>query len=503
MENSGQMVSFYLAKEIFGIELAYVQEIIRLPEMVQVPGAPGYFAGLANLRGSLLPVISGRARFGLPDGEATEATRVVVLDYRGEKLGFIVDRMSEVVNLEEAVIENLDSSGNGCGLLKKVAKLNEGKKIVLLIDAVALFPQLSEGEEGASRQVVMDAGQQKDTLVASEELQQFVGFKLAEEEYAVNIELVQEIVWVPEYISRSPGLAHYMDGLFSLRSRTVPMLNLRRYFGLPDEPYGERARVIVLNVGRNNRKSVFGLGVDAVSEVLRFQTEEIEPLPELLRGEATRNLSGVCKIGGSGRLIYLLDALSILEENDVSLEQHEQEAEQESSERRLAEEQQFVVFHLAKEAYALPIMQVKEIIRVPEIVGVPGAPYFIAGVINIRGSVLPVINLRRKLGLPEKEDDEGTRIVVVETNAGPTGLIVDAVREVRKISVSLIAETPAVLRAQVATRYLRGVVRTKEKEQLILLLDLEHILSAEEQKAVAEVLEEASVNTVPDADKNA
>lgn len=502
MENSGQMVSFYLAKEIFGIELAYVQEIIRLPEMVQVPGAPGYFAGLANLRGSLLPVISGRARFGLPDSEATEATRVVVLDYRGEKLGFIVDRMSEVVNLEEAIVENLDSAGDSGGLLKKVAKLNEGKKIVLLIDAAALFPSLSDGEEGASR-LVVDAGQQKDTLVASEELQQFVGFKLAEEEYAVNIELVQEIVWVPEYISRSPGLAHYMDGLFSLRSRTVPMLNLRRYFGLPDEPYGERARVIVLNVGQNSRKSVFGLGVDAVSEVLRFRTGEIEPLPELLRGEATRNLSGVCKIGGSGRLIYLLDALSILEENDVSLEQHEQEAEQESSERRLAEEQQFVVFHLAKEAYALPIMQVKEIIRVPEIVGVPGAPYFIAGVINIRGSVLPVINLRRKLSLPEKEGDEGTRIVVVETNAGPTGLIVDAVREVRKISVSLIAETPAVLRAQVATRYLRGVVRTKEKEQLILLLDLEHILSAEEQKAVAEVLEEASANTVPDADKNA
>jgi len=502
VENSGQMVSFYLAKEIFGIELAYVQEIIRLPEMVQVPGAPGYFAGLANLRGSLLPVISGRARFGLPDSEATEATRVVVLDYRGEKLGFIVDRMSEVVNLEEAIVENLDSAGDSGGLLKKVAKLNEGKKIVLLIDAAALFPSLSDGEEGASR-LVVDAGQQKDTLVASEELQQFVGFKLAEEEYAVNIELVQEIVWVPEYISRSPGLAHYMDGLFSLRSRTVPMLNLRRYFGLPDEPYGERARVIVLNVGQNSRKSVFGLGVDAVSEVLRFRTGEIEPLPELLRGEATRNLSGVCKIGGSGRLIYLLDALSILEENDVSLEQHEQEAEQESSERRLAEEQQFVVFHLAKEAYALPIMQVKEIIRVPEIVGVPGAPYFIAGVINIRGSVLPVINLRRKLSLPEKEGDEGTRIVVVETNAGPTGLIVDAVREVRKISVSLIAETPAVLRAQVATRYLRGVVRTKEKEQLILLLDLEHILSAEEQKAVAEVLEEASANTVPDADKNA
>lgn len=491
MKNSGQMVSFYLAREIFGIELAFVQEIIRLPEMVKVPGAPPYFAGLANLRGSILPVISGRARFGLPDAEATEATRVVVLDFRGEKLGFIVDRMSEVVNLEEAVMEDLASAGERSGLLRKVAKLEEGKKIILMIDAAALFARHDDDGAGHFRQVYLETGRQAEDAAAREELQQFVGFKLAEEEYAVNIELVQEIVFLPEYISRSPGLAHYMDGLFSLRSRTVPLLNLRRYFGLPEEPYGERSRVIVLNAAVNGKKILVGLGVDAVTEVLRFRPEETEPLPELLRGEATRNLNGVCKLGGGKRLIYLLDALSILEESEAAAEEGEEREEgREREEKRFAEEQQFVVFHLAKEAYALSIALVREIIRVPDVVRVPRAPFFIEGVVNIRGNVLPVINLRRKLNLAEKERDEGTRIVVVETGSGPTGLIVDAVREVRKISVAAIAETPAVLRAEAATRYLRGVAR--DRQQLILLLDLEHVLSAEEQKALLEALEEAS-----------
>jgi len=301
---------------------------------------------------------------------------------------------------------------------------------------------------------------------------------------------VQEIVWVPDQISRSPGFPHYMDGLFSLRRRTVPMLNLRRFFSLPDVPYDDRARVLVLNLNNNGKKTVFGLGVDAITEVLRFTAEEIEPLPELLRGEATRNLTGVCKLGEGKRLIYLLDPQSILTEGEINLEGASDEEGEVSSERRMVSEEQFVIFHLQEEEYAVTIQSVKEIIRLPEIVRVPRAPSYVEGVINIRGNILPVINLRLKLNLPDRESDDRSRIVVVDMNGVSTGLIVDAVREVRKISADQIAPVPVILKAHLDTSYLQGVVKSADLRRSILLLNLQNILTGAEKMEVSQVIED-------------
>ncbi|HOV80866.1 MAG TPA: chemotaxis protein CheW [Bacillota bacterium] len=486
MENtSGQMVTFYLDKELFGIELTYVKEIIRLPEMVRVPGTPTYFSGLANLRGNLLPVIDGRRRFSLPDAAETDATRVVVLEYRGETIGYTVDRMSEVINLENATEDTLRAAQGREDLISRVIKMNDGSAMVMVINIEVMFPRLEEaGPKNYSGVAVQE---RVDEAAGREDLKQFVGFKLADEEYAVAIDTVQEIVWVPEQISRSPGFPHYMDGLFSLRQRTVPMLNLRRFFGLPDRPYDDRSRALVLSLKDGDKKTVFGLGVDSITEVLRFTVEEIEPLPELLRGEATRNLTGVCKLGEGKRLIYLLDPCSILAEGEISLDGAGDEEGEAALERRAVSEEQFVIFHLQEEDYAVTIQSVKEIIRLPEIVRVPRAPAYVEGVINIRGAILPVVNLRLKLGLQSKESDDRSRIVVVDLNGVSTGLVVDAVREVRKISADQIAPVPEVLKAHLDTGYLHGVVRPADSQRSILLLDLKNILTGAEQKEVAQV----------------
>ncbi len=491
MENkSGQLVTFYLNEELFGIELDYVKEIIRLPDMVRVPGTPPYFSGLANLRGVLLPVIDGRRRFNLPEAEPTEATRVIVLEFGGETVGYVVDRMSEVINLESAAEEEIQSGGTREGLISKVVKTD--KKMVMVVNIEALFLS-SRGEDESVRlrrtTSVGGIGGGSEA-VAKEELKQFVGFKLADEEYAVAIEAVQEIVWVPEKISRSPGFPPYVDGLFFLRSRTIPMLNMRSYFLLPEHPYDERSRVLVLNISGPSGERIFGMGVDAVTEVLRFTEGEIEPLPKFLGGETVKNLTGVCKLEGGNRLIYLLDPSTLLEgEEEIVLAAAEGSDEAEAKEQKGEVENQFVLFHLAEEDYALNIQNVQEIIRVPDVVRVPRAPSYVEGVINIRGNVLPVINLRSKLGLPASSYDDRTRIVVVDIDGTVTGLVVDAVREVKKISASQIAESPRMLKDHLATNYLQGVVKQEDGRRSILLLNLNNVLSEVERSNLHEITE--------------
>lgn len=134
-------------------------------------------------------------------------------------------------------------------------------------------------------------------------------------------------------------------------------------------------------------------------------------------------------------------------------------------------EEQLVVFQLADQIYALPIQETQEIILMTEVTRIPNTSYYLEGIINLRGTILPVINLNRRLGLAEKEIDEDTRIIVVEKNGSKVGMIVDAVLEVGRYSESEL-EPPSNIAGN--DSYLRGVV--KKGDQLWLLLDLERVL---------------------------
>lgn len=141
----------------------------------------------------------------------------------------------------------------------------------------------------------------------------------------------------------------------------------------------------------------------------------------------------------------------------------------------LSEINQVVSFRLGEEEYGAEINNVREIIRVLNITQVPQAPHFIEGVINLRGTVIPVINLRRRFGLPEIENDKNTRIVVVDVEGREIGIIVDAVAEVLRIPAEQITPPPAVV-AGIGREYLLGVGQLENR--LLVLLDLKKILSA-------------------------
>ena len=132
-------------------------------------------------------------------------------------------------------------------------------------------------------------------------------------------------------------------------------------------------------------------------------------------------------------------------------------------------EEQFVAFRLADEIYGIPIMLVHEIIRSCDITQIPRTADYVRGVVNLRGKIVPVIDLRKRLGLPDVEQTNSTRIVVVEVDENVVGMIVDAVTEVFRIPESQI-EPPVELVADVENDLIRGV--GKKEDQLIILLDI-------------------------------
>jgi len=489
-ETSEQLVTFYLHAELFGLEMKYVREIIRLPEMVRVPGAPAYFCGLANLRGEILPVLEGRKVLGMPGVEGVDSARVLVLEYRGETAGCLVDRLSEVITLEDYLEDELKTAQGRDKLLSRVVKKKDGSNMIMVINIETFFPsmEMEAGVPTASLQAQVAA--EKESRISAGETRQFVGFVLGEEEFALPAVAVQEIVRLPSRISSAPGLPFYIEGLFSLRRQTVPLLNMRRYFRLGSDELGERARVVVLSLSKSGKKSVLGLGVDAITEVLRLSEEEIESLPELFKGETSKKIKGVCKLGQGERIVYLLDPQSMGEEDELSLGDEgagSEEEERAFAKKALSAEELFVVFFLQEEEFAISINSVREIIRLPDIVRVPRAPHYVEGVVNIRGEILPVINVRKKLGLPEEERSGRNRIVVVDLNGVPTGLIVDAVREVRKIDTEQIAPVPSFLQSCLEADFLQGVVKFADSDRMIMLFRLQNLLDSAERRELARV----------------
>jgi purine-binding chemotaxis protein CheW len=141
-------------------------------------------------------------------------------------------------------------------------------------------------------------------------------------------------------------------------------------------------------------------------------------------------------------------------------------------------ENQLVVFELAGEHYGIDIAVVEGIIKMQEITAVPRAPAFVEGITNLRGSVLPVIDLRRRFGLPADEPTRDTRIVVVEIDGITVGMVVDAVTEVLRVPAEAI-EPPSPIVTTVDSAFITGIA--KISEQLVILLDLGKVLSVEEK----------------------
>lgn len=147
-------------------------------------------------------------------------------------------------------------------------------------------------------------------------------------------------------------------------------------------------------------------------------------------------------------------------------------------------EEHLVIFTLDNEHYGVDISEVWEINTMLDITRVPQAPDFIEGVINLRGQIVPVMDLRKRLGLPARTYGRDTRIMVIQTMGNRLGLIVDSVREVVKVPQDVI-EPPSQLTTLIKDTYLRGIA--KQERYLIILLDVHRLLSESEQEEFEEI----------------
>ncbi len=136
---------------------------------------------------------------------------------------------------------------------------------------------------------------------------------------------------------------------------------------------------------------------------------------------------------------------------------------------------QVIVFRLGEERYGVDISQVREIIKPSQITRIPNAPDFVEGVINLRGQITTIVNLRKRFGMPPKPIDNDTRIIVVEYNNAVIGMMVDTVNEVKYLAQKDIEALPSIITSREEAKFLKGV--GKLPDGLLILIDLNKVLN--------------------------
>lgn len=140
---------------------------------------------------------------------------------------------------------------------------------------------------------------------------------------------------------------------------------------------------------------------------------------------------------------------------------------------------QFVIFTLAEGTYGIDISKVREIITLQTITKVPGTTGVIEGIINLRGYVIPIFDVRKKFNLQELEQSNNTRIMVVDVKENTLGIIVDGVSEVLRIPVELIESPSTMLSANISADFIQGVAKLTDK--MVIILNLEKLLGKDEK----------------------
>lgn len=473
-----QLVTFHLGDDEFGADIMNVKEIVRVPEITKVPNAPDYIEGACNLRGHVLPIIDGRARLNIAKKEKDENSRVLVIDVNGIATGVIVDRVSEVLRVSTQDIEEPPQivTNMSADYLHGVVKLNNGNRLIMMLDVVKA---VKGSEATLQTHVQQNAGAAIDDAKLESDASdddQLVSFLLGHEEYAIGIMQVKEIIRVPE-IMKVPNCEVYVEGVVSIRNYLLPIINLRTYFGMEYQEITDHTRVLVVDMG----DFTAGIMVDKVLEVLRIPVNIIQPLPKFSM-QVGEQLTGVAKLDDGKRLIMLLEPKNLISVDQYHMISGSKDAIQEGDEvntieRQIMDEEHLVTFKIGTEEYGIKIKEVQEINRMTEITKIPRAPHYIDGIVNLRGNIIPALDLRKLFGLTEKEMTDATRIIIVDYGGVKTGIVVDAVSEVLRFERALIELPPDILSNGVESDYVEGVGKLNDGKRMILILNLDKVLS--------------------------
>jgi len=467
MSIAQNLLKIRIADEFFGVDSDRVDQILRVQPITKVPLSNSSMLGISVIAGKVVPVLDLAIllNFGRVD-VSNEKTRLIIVKKDDELVGFLLDEVLETLSVNEA---NYEANTNDEDAIKGFYK--DDAQIVQVLDPVSLiidgmissFEPISVEALAKSDEGNMDS-EYKNT---SDESKRALFFKVKNETFAFELDFLRELIFVPSSITTLADSPYANIGAITLRGELISVFDFNMLMGFGETPITDKSRFLILQY--NNR--ALAVSVESVDEIKDMASSRVEQaggaFTDSKVGALYKERDGsIVSIISNDYLKELVLKYSLGESADAK-DKNKEKSIQESVDML-----EIAVFAIAGEEFAFDIEDVQEIIRHQDITPIPDAPMYLEGIINLRGSVVPIVSLPERLGYQKNITDK-SKIVVCMNNGEKIGFMVDDVNEI------LFVEDRFVSKSKNGESLIRETITLEDGNRIILKLNMSKILTDE------------------------
>lgn len=485
--NTQMFACFKLGPAELAIAVSSLQEVVNYPDKVtNVPLAPAFLLGLFNLRGTVTPIVDMANLLNLPTEKNTNS-KIAIVNLDSVHIGLLFDSTSEIIHVNNEDISKFETPLSGQKtVIRGVIKLDGGDRLIEVIDPDALLkieniPHILEQARNKVSEIARKTSKRA----------QCITIRAGSLEFGLHIAAIREIIRIPE-IKRTVLTMDYCIGMVNLRGMIVPLVDLRMFLKIEDAGVvdKEAQRIVVLKM----QDLHVGFLVDSVDSIVTFFEEEILPIP-IFAQERSEMMQGLLSHPQRGNVI-LLNESKILSHDEVAAISRGHQAlyadkkSTSDAQMKSLERGTYLSFKLDF-PLTTKLGEIEEIAKITEeLLRPPGYPAYVMGMMNMRGEVVTVVDLRTMYGMPSNIDLASARLLIVKGKGSKFGLLVDSVESIDTVYESQKVRLPTAVIGANAAKQLQGDMKeivemtdVAGKKKTYMILDVPEVLKKLEQPA--------------------
>ena len=435
----------------YGVSTSDINQIARVPMLMPLPLRPSGVRGLCAVSGNIVSVVDMNLLLDMDEIDYdNDRSRLISLNDSFSSSSLLVSEVYNTVEIKEENIEYIEKSNDP---VIAIYKYNDS--LVQVISLEILFSKINRVEIESKE--VMN-GKTKIEIQKEEESSRFLIFTMATEKYALNIDFLREIILSDITYTDIAGSADEVLGLITLRDELLIVIDLRKHYGFETKD-GYKNRILIASHGGKK----IGLLVDEIIDIKNFALKDVEYM-----GETFQNSKIVGVIHDENSLISFFDEKvleNLFKENESFIDSENHETALKSVQEAAME---VIVFKLSDKEYAFEVESVAEIIDIVDSTKVSFTDDAIDGIINIRGQIVTIISLFKKLNIATKINED-SKIIVCNIEDTKIGFVVDSVSDILEIKEEEIKEQDD----EIFTK----VLHLDTGKRLVLSMDIDKIIS--------------------------
>ncbi len=440
-------------QENYAVSTDDIMQISRVPDLMPLPLRPFGIRGLCSVGGNIVSMVDINQLLGMKEVDIdNHKSRVISLNGHLSSNTLLVSDIYNTVEVDQSKIEYISREND------PVIAIYKYKDI--LVQVLSLDILFSKMKKISIEVDEISTGKVKDLQVAEEPSIRFLIFSMGNEEYALEIDYLQEIILADYIYTDVAGSDDELLGLITLRNELLMVVDLRLYYGFTPKISDEN-RILVISY--NDKK--IGLCIDSIEDIKSFHEKDIETLGDTFEGN---KIAGVIHDEASIVSFFNHKLIEeILDKNSAFIGSSDKNKTFDEHDEDTIET---IVFKLASKEYAFDVECVDEIIDIVSSTNVAFTGAAIDGIINIRGQIVTMLSLFSKLNI-DTYVNEDSKIIVCNIANNKIGFVVDSVSDILSTKEKDIRREDDM--------YFSGVLHLDEGERLVLLMDIDRVVTQE------------------------